>query len=265
MLSTTAPTPTAAPAPPVAIPAPPSPEPGRRSPRPIADLSNLAIGLDPDATEIEIVAWSDPEHDEHAHDPRSPYVERFWLGVIGPSCTCLLRLLAYGFDASPGGFALPLHDTARALGMGDRLGRSSPFVKALGRLCQFDLAAGLPEGSLAVRTRLPWLSRRMITSLPRTLREEHRQWEIASGGMPARAPLVTTPLPGSDQASTLAAHRQRAAQLALSVAQTGEDVDGVERALARWRFHPALARHLAEWAVGWVTQQGADPSPAPLP
>ena len=27
--------------------------------------------------------WIDPVVDEHGHDPRSSYVEQFWLGVIG--------------------------------------------------------------------------------------------------------------------------------------------------------------------------------------
>jgi hypothetical protein len=204
--------------------------------------------IEPGATHLEIVAWRDEGIDAQGHDARSAYVERFWLGVVGPSCTWLLRLIAYGFDASPEGFSLPLHDTARALGMGDRMGRSSPFVKAIVRLCQFDLAAPLPE-ALAVRAKLPWLSRRMIAALPPSLRDEHREWETAAGGMPARPPMMAAPRPDADPDASLAEHHRRAMQLAASVAQTGEDVDGVERALATWGFHPALARHLARWAV----------------
>ena len=142
-----APVPTAVPAlSPTAVPAlsavPRPPARGR------ADLSPLALDLGPDATHLGVVPWSDPA-DTGGHDHRSAYVERFWLGVIGPSCTWLMRLIGYGFEAAPDGFTLPLADTARALGMGDRLGRASPFVRALGRLCQFDLAAPLPDGSLA--------------------------------------------------------------------------------------------------------------------
>jgi hypothetical protein len=34
---------------------------------------------------LEIRAWTDEVVDALGHDPRSPYVERFWLGVLGPS------------------------------------------------------------------------------------------------------------------------------------------------------------------------------------
>ena len=34
---------------------------------------------------VRITAWEDPVVDLLGHDPRSPYVERFWLAVLGPS------------------------------------------------------------------------------------------------------------------------------------------------------------------------------------
>lgn len=34
---------------------------------------------------ITVRPWIDPVVDEHGHDPRSRYVERFWLGVLGPT------------------------------------------------------------------------------------------------------------------------------------------------------------------------------------
>jgi hypothetical protein len=34
---------------------------------------------------LEIRAWTDEVVDVVGHDPRSPYVERFWLGMLGPS------------------------------------------------------------------------------------------------------------------------------------------------------------------------------------
>ena len=47
--------------------------------------------------------WIDPVVDEHGHDPRSTYVEQFWLGVIGPTATWIMRRLAAGFDTEPSG------------------------------------------------------------------------------------------------------------------------------------------------------------------
>lgn len=34
---------------------------------------------------VEIVPWTDPSFEIHGHDPRSAYVERYWLGLLGPS------------------------------------------------------------------------------------------------------------------------------------------------------------------------------------
>ena len=36
-------------------------------------------------TILEVVAWTDPIDDAAGHDPRSDYVERFWLGLLGPA------------------------------------------------------------------------------------------------------------------------------------------------------------------------------------
>jgi hypothetical protein len=34
---------------------------------------------------LQILPWSDPVIDQVGYDPRSRYVERFWLGILGPS------------------------------------------------------------------------------------------------------------------------------------------------------------------------------------
>src|SRR5436305_14302185 len=92
------------------------------------------------ADTLEIRPWPDPVIDTLGHDPRSHYVETYWLSVLGPSTTWLMRRLASGLEASPAGFTLSLDSTARSLGLGDKGGRHSPFVRALGRCVQFDLA-----------------------------------------------------------------------------------------------------------------------------
>lgn len=142
---------------------------------------------------LVVRAWHDDVHDAVGHDPRSDYVERFWLSILGPSTTWLLRSLAWGLDSYPDGFELDLLESARALGLGDRLGRQSPFVRALTRMCQFDLAAvDETDLSLQVRRRIPWLSRRMVIGLSPGLRGEHTQWEIVAAA--ARHPSHgTTP------------------------------------------------------------------------
>ena len=170
--------------------------------------------------------------DRLGHDPRSPYVEQFWLGVLGPSTTWLLRRLAAGLEASPAGFELPLAETARAIGLGEKGGRHSPFMRALVRCCQFGLAQPHDQRTLAVRRRLPPLNRRQLARLPETLQDAHREWQDEQ---------LRQPEP--DQM------RRRARRLALSLLELGEDVEATERQLQRWRFAPTLSREATAWAL----------------
>jgi hypothetical protein len=111
-------------------------------------------------------------------DPRSPYVEAYWLGTLGPSTTWLLRRIATGLEASPDGFVLDLGTCARELGLGDKGGRTSPFARALGRLVQFDLARWHPaDGALEVRRNVPPLNRRQVLHLTENLRASHDRWQ----------------------------------------------------------------------------------------
>src|SRR5215210_5165638 len=132
------------------------------------------------STCLAIRPWPDPVIDRVGHDPRSPYVEHFWLSILGPSTTWLLRRLAARFEETPDGFELDLCETARALGLGNRGGPNSPFVRALGRCRQFGFAQEPAEGTLAVRRRLPPLTRGQVDRLPPPLRDEHQRWQEAS-------------------------------------------------------------------------------------
>ncbi|HEV7886979.1 MAG TPA: hypothetical protein VGO92_05435 [Acidimicrobiales bacterium] len=168
--------------------------------------------------------------DSLGHDPRSAYAETYWLSVLGPSTMWLLRHLAAGLEESPAGYELSLADTARRLGLGDKGGRHSPFIRALARLVQFDVA--VPYGrELSVRRKLPPLNRRQLVRLPPELQAAHDALMEANLQRPPFEQV-----------------RRRSRQLALSLLELGEDVEATERQLLRWRFHPALARESAEWA-----------------
>src|SRR3989475_13177036 len=99
---------------------------------------------------LHVRPWPDPVIDAVGHDPRSTYVERFWLGVVGPSTTWLLRRMATGLEASPAGFDLRLEDTARALGLGGPR-RHSPFLRALAPRRPFRLRPPAGDRGLAGR------------------------------------------------------------------------------------------------------------------
>ncbi len=185
----------------------------------------------PTAETLTIRPWPDPVIDSLGHDPRSHYVETYWLGILGPSTTWLLRRLVFGLEANPAGFELPLGDTARCLGLGDKGGRNSPFMRALTRLVQFDLAQPHGDPVLAVRRKVPPLNRRQVMRLPAALQAQH----LAMQETDLRTPAVE-------------GLRRRGRQLALSLLELGEDLEAAERQLLRWRYHPALARESAAWA-----------------
>ena len=86
---------------------------------------------------IRVMPWPDPVLDAVGHDPRSWYVETFWLPTLGPTALLLLRHLADRFESHPKGIQLQVADTAAALGLGPREGQSSPLVRSLTRLQQF--------------------------------------------------------------------------------------------------------------------------------
>jgi hypothetical protein len=180
---------------------------------------------------LHVVAWPDPVVDELGYDPRSWYVERFWLPVVGPTSTWLLRRLASCFGSHPEGFDVELPELARTLGLGPRTGRNSPLGRAISRCRTFGLVRGHGPGSLAVRRRLPPLPRRHLLNLPDTLKSAHDDWRTA-------------------QASNgdLDHVRRRARLLALELLEMGEEEDVAEARLVRWRVHPAVAHESARWA-----------------
>ena len=177
-----------------------------------------------------IVPWLDPVADPHGVHPCSRYVELYWLGIIGPSTTWLLRRLSYGLEVHRDGFELDLSETARSLGLGERMGKNSPFRRALLRLCTFELARAHGPGSMAVRTRNPPLPLRHLCRLPESLQASHRRW------------LVEHQLPEPEQM------RRRARRLAVGLWSEGRTREDVERQLGAWQFHPAVAFRAAEEA-----------------
>jgi hypothetical protein len=183
------------------------------------------------APTLEIQPWPDPVIDTVGHDPRSSYVETYWLGILGPSTTWLLRRLARGLEIQPAGFTLSLDDTARALGLAGAKSKNSAFTRALGRCVQFDLAQERGSDVLAVRRKVPPLNRRQIVRLPDDLQKSHAEWQQAQLAGP-----------------TADGQRRRSRQLALSLLELGEDLETAERQLQRWKFHPAMAHEAAAWA-----------------
>ncbi len=145
---------------------------------------------------LRIEPLRDPVVDGIGYDPRSAYVETFWLPVLGPSTTWMLRRFASHLAVAPGGVDLPVDDLARCLGIGERTGPNAPFARTVKRCVDFQMAEWREE-ALAVRLRLPPLAQRHLRRLPESLQREHERALMPrkiAGGPPA--PLPHTPPAG---------------------------------------------------------------------
>jgi len=131
---------------------------------------------------LTIQPWPDPVIDTVGHDPRSVYVETFWLPTLGPTAVLLLRHLATKFDERRGPLELPVAAASQALGLGEREGNSSPIVRTLARLETFDLACSDGRGTVAVRRNLPPVQHRHLRRLPAELQTVHARWAEARLG-----------------------------------------------------------------------------------
>jgi hypothetical protein len=186
---------------------------------------------------LRVTPWPDPLIDRLGLDPRSSYVETYWLGTLGPSTTWLLRRLAYGLELQPEGYELDLASLARELGLGDKGGRHSPFARSLMRLAQFEIARWQQvDATLEVRRRVPPLNRRQVLHLPDSLRLQHDAWQARQ--------LEAPPAEGV---------RRRCRQLALALLQSGDERESAERQLLKWGYHPALAYESTAWAAEQIS------------
>lgn len=125
------------------------------------------------STRLHVVPWADPFLDRVGVDLRSGYVERFWLPVLGPSATWLLRRLADGLDRAPEGFDVDVGVLAACLGIGGPDSRHAPISRALRRCARFGLVRPMGDDVLAVRRCAGPLPAQSLARLPAPLRAAH--------------------------------------------------------------------------------------------
>jgi hypothetical protein len=201
---------------------------------------------------LTIQPWPDPVIDQVGHDPRSAYVEQFWLGVLGPSTIWLMRRIANRFERAPEGFELDPIETGGALGLAARGGPQSPVRKSLDRGCTFGIAR-LDGPSYLVRRKLPPLTRRQLQRLPESVQQLHGRWLERDLRRPVAGQV-----------------KLRARLLAQALVELGDDYDDVEGQLHRWHFHPAVAHDAVRWAFAHTRPHddrrlAAAPDPLPTP
>lgn len=196
---------------------------------------------------LTVLPWRDPVIDALGYLPTSTYVERFWLAILGPSTTWLVRHLDARLADAPDGTTIDLDATAAALGLGVGMGRHSPLVRALHRCCQFGLARAAAEAHLEVRRHVPPLTRHQVERLPPGIRARHHEWRATER-----------------DAGVLDPQQRRARHMALGLAELGEDVATTAQRLVRFDVHPVVADDAATWAHRLVRARSTAP-PAPGP
>jgi hypothetical protein len=178
-----------------------------------------------EVTTLTIHPWIDPLVDDVGHDPRSCYVEQFWLGILGPTATWLLRRLVTTLERHPEGCELDLGATASAMGLSFTVGRSSPFSKALQRIVMFGLAHPLPGGALAIRTSVPPVGHRHLRRMPEAVQRSHEEW--------------ITRLPASEDFA-------RAHHIGQAMIDAGDEPSMIEHQLRSLHVNSTIAAQVAE-------------------
>lgn len=138
-------------------------------------MSSLAL---PHDGIVDVLRWPDTHATTHGHRIDDEYTELFWLPILGPTSTWLLRRLARGLLELPNGYSCNLSDLARSLGVSYST-NSGAFPRALSRCVMFGMCqqiAVVPRVTLTVRTHVPSLSRRHRERLPDELRDDHDIW-----------------------------------------------------------------------------------------
>ncbi len=181
---------------------------------------------------VHVLAWDDSAPGSSGVDPRSAYVERYWLPLLGAQATWLVRRLADRLEAEPGGFDLGVDEAVHALGLWGPGGARSSFRRAVIRLVRHGFARHHRPEAIAVARWAPTVGARDAGRLPPALQAEHRRWEAARAA------------PAFDEV------RRRARRSALDLLDTESDLTSLERRLQRWGVHPALAGDAAAWAWG---------------
>ena len=142
------------------------------APEPARPLDWLAA-----RTEIAMVGWDAPVDEGAAgvagHDPRSEYVERFWLPLVGPSCLLASRHLTGRLGGRASGVVLSLDELAGSLGLGAGTGRNATVRRTLARLIDFGLAR-VERDAFELRRAFPSLTACQVGRLPLHLAVEHR-------------------------------------------------------------------------------------------
>jgi len=220
----------------------------------------------PQLTSVRRWPAATPETDPADIEPESPYVDRFWMPVIGPTAVALARLLMRLVETSDQAVEVNMRAIAAQLGLHPASGSDELWV-AIDQLRDAGITT-FENGTLLVDAPFRRLGPHHAAVLPPSLRAEHSRWTTGSDEQPER--VERPPGPPSARIVNLASaveeiltdHRLSSAQLAtrwqqvVRIAEEARDeavLDAAEPDLETTLAEAQLAaQELSE--VIWATQ-----------
>jgi hypothetical protein len=125
------------------------------------------------------IVWMEPPTGLRLFPLDHPYIELVYTPLVGASAVLFLRRIALLANDSSG-IDLDAIVLSRELGLragaDRRLGRNSPFVKALRRLEHHRLARWLAHDRLGVYRQVPALADEHLPGLPESARRVHQRY-----------------------------------------------------------------------------------------
>lgn len=147
--------------------------PSHHSHRRRARRDDTATGLPADGM-IWVRHWHDPLVESLGHCVQSTYVEEFWLPVLGPTATWLVRMLARDLAAAPSGYRADLAEIAGRLGVSWSPTAPSTLARAIERTVMFGACALHDDPAvLDARLHLAPVPRRHLARMPRVVQWRH--------------------------------------------------------------------------------------------
>lgn len=115
--------------------------------------------------------WNDVQAREGV-DPRSRYVDHYWIPTLGPTSVCLARALMRMIARSGDLIEVHVDHLVAVLGLGPD--GAGAVTRSLQELFAVDVLTMGPEGEVLVRSQFPYLTAAQVADLPGALATAHR-------------------------------------------------------------------------------------------
>lgn len=163
-----------------------------------------------------------------------PYIDTFWLPLLGPTATLLLNSLMSRALYEHDQFDIELNKLSMSIGVGNREGSASPIAKNLKRLSDFGLLSKHNE-KYYVPTSIDTIEENHLRKLNSALQLEHKKWLVHLN---------------ADPVST---QRQKARFVYSSLMLKSASTIKIRTALSRSGLHPSIIgetiNHLSEFQL----------------